>query len=64
MLNGVLLEKTRAEAECPCVIRVSVLNETRSGAHKFKAVGVLSGFYVYSAEWVRKDWRLRSLRAR
>jgi hypothetical protein len=29
---------------CPCTIRLSVLNATESGGHKFKLVGVLSGF--------------------
>ena len=28
---------------CPCTVRLTVLNETKSGAYKFKLLAVLSG---------------------
>lgn len=34
----------RAEGSCPCVIRLSVLNRTSSGGHKFKLVALFNGF--------------------
>ena len=33
-------------AGCPCTIRLTVLNETSSEAHKFKLVALMSGFYT------------------
>ena len=33
---------------CPCVIRLSVLNRTSSGGHKFKVVALFNGFRMYN----------------
>ena len=35
-----------AKAECPCIIRFSLMNATDSGEHKFKLVSLMSGFYT------------------
>lgn len=35
-----------SELQCPCTIRLTVLNETSSGEHKFKLVALMSGFYT------------------
>ena len=35
-----------AMATCPCVIRLTLLNATDSGEHKFKLVSLMSGFYT------------------
>lgn len=37
---------------CSCVVRLTVLNETRSGRHKFKLVALLSGFFAYQPKFV------------
>lgn len=35
-----------AQAACPCVIRLTLLNQTDSDGHKFKLVSLMSGFYT------------------
>ena len=35
--------KGKGKAVCPCTVRLTVLNETKSGAYKFKLLAVLSG---------------------
>ena len=37
---------------CSCVVRLTVLDETRSGRHKFKLVALMSGFYAYQPKFV------------
>jgi len=46
-LKRVRVQEERAGDACPCVIRLKVLDATESGEHKFKLVGVLTGFYAY-----------------
>jgi hypothetical protein len=43
---------TLTERACGCKVRLSVLNETRSGGHKFKLVALFSGFYLYHGGYV------------
>jgi hypothetical protein len=31
---------------CPCIIRLTLLNETSSNGKKFKLVSLMSGFYT------------------
>ena len=33
---------------CPCVIRLTVLNSSSSGSHKFKLDALFSGFQIYN----------------
>jgi hypothetical protein len=39
-------DRAAASAACPCVIRLTLLNATDSGEHKFKLVSLMSGFYT------------------
>ena len=41
---------TTAATTCPCVIRLTLLNESDSGEHKFKLVSLTSGFYTSTIE--------------
>lgn len=40
------LSDESAVASCPCKIRLTLLNDTDSGEHKFKLVSLMSGFYT------------------
>jgi hypothetical protein len=44
-----------ASRRCPCSIRLTVLNQTSSGGHKFKLVSVMTGFYMYSSKYLIRD---------
>jgi hypothetical protein len=35
-----------AASMCPCIIRLTLLNETSSNGKKFKLVSLMSGFYT------------------
>ena len=43
-------DDTTAATTCPCVIRLTLLNESDSGEHKFKLVSLTSGFYTSTIE--------------
>ena len=40
-----------AAAACPCVIRLTLLNESSSGGHKFKLAALFSGFRMYNPSY-------------
>jgi hypothetical protein len=50
-----------ASRRCPCSIRLTVLNQTSSGGHKFKLVSVMTGFYMYSSKYVMPDAERRRM---
>ena len=35
-----------SSASCPCVLRLTVLNESESAGHKFKMLAVFTGFHT------------------
>ena len=48
-----------AASMCPCIIRLTLLNETSSNGKKFKLVSLMSGFYTGTIVSYAVDWAAR-----
>ena len=53
------LDDAAAVAQCPCIIRFTLLNATDSGSHKFKLVSLMSGFYTGTIVSEAVGWAAR-----